>query len=217
MGRRSKTWLRTDEYEEAVSAVEATADFAGTVVEDQYRWKWVLIAVHNAVQGFMVLALRRGSGLLVLHDDVAAQWLKAYRESKPIPKEKLDSFLNLYSKVKTTAAAGYVHSRPFVAGPSHNRSMEKLNEFRNDFIHFVPKGWSLELAGLPAICMDCLSVARFLHSDGGNIIWTTVALQRRADLAFRRAIKALSRADRAYKRRLTSRSTRTRARAARAG
>lgn len=192
MGRRSKTWLRTDEYEEAVSALEAAADFARPVVEDQHRWKWVLIAVHNAVQGFMVLALRRGSGLLALRNEVAAQWLKADRENKPLPEEKLDSFLNLYSKVKTTAAAGYVHS-------GHNRSMKKLNKLRNDFIHFVPKGWSLELAGLPAICMDCLSVARFLHSDGGNIIWTTVALQRRADRAFRRAIKALSRADRAYK------------------
>jgi hypothetical protein len=197
MGRKSKAWLQTDEYQEAVSAIEAAADFAERVTEDQYRWKWMLIAVHNAVQGFMVLALRRGNSLLALRDDVAAQWLKAYREHNPLPREKLDSFLNLYSKVKTPAAAGYVHSRPFVPGPSHDRSMKKLNELRNKFIHFVPKGWSLELAGLPTICMDCLSVAYFLHTDGGNIIWNTVALRRRADRAFRRASKALKRVERA--------------------
>src|SRR5712692_5045777 len=75
MGRKSNGCLRTDKYEEAVSAIEAAADFAERVIDDQYRWKWVLIAVHNAVQGFMVLALRRGNGLLALRDHVAAQWL----------------------------------------------------------------------------------------------------------------------------------------------
>jgi len=199
MGRKSSTFLRTDEYEEAVSALEAAADFVESVLRDQYRWKWALIATHNAVQGFMVLALRRGSGLLALRDDVAAKWLKAYNQKKPLPREKLDNFLNLYAKVKTDEAAGYVHSKPFVPGRSHDWSMKKLNQFRNEFIHFVPKGWSLELVGLPAISLDCLSVARFLHDEGGNIMWNKVTFRRRADRAFRRAANALGQLDRAYK------------------
>jgi hypothetical protein len=217
MARRSEAWLRTDEYEEAASAAEATADFASTVLDDPYRWKWALIAVHNTVQGFMVLALRRGSGVLALRDDVAAAWLKAHREGGPFPKEKLDNFLNLYDKVKTDAAAGYVHSKPFTPDPTHDRSMKKLNEFRNEFIHFVPKGWSLELAGLPRICIDCLSVANFLHTDGGNIFWNNATMRRRADRALRRATRLLTQAHRAYESQLTTASTRTRARAVRAG
>lgn len=215
MARRSKAWLRTDEYEEAISAVEAAADFSGTVLEDPYRWKWVLIAVHNAVQGFMVLALRRGNGLLALRNDIAAERLKAHRKGGPFPKEKLDNFLNLYAKIKADVAAGYVDSKPFTPGSTHDRNMKKLNELRNEFIHFVPKGWSLELAGLPSICIDCLSVACFLHSEGGNIFWNTATLRRRADRALRRATKALARADRAYKRQLTTASMTTRARTAR--
>jgi hypothetical protein len=174
-------------------------DFANSVRADSYRWKWVLIAVHNTVQGFMVLALRRGNGMLALRDDVAAAWIKAYREEKPLPKERLDTFLNLYAKVKTDAAAGYVHSKRFTPGPTHDRSMKKLNEFRNEFIHFVPKGWSLELAGLPRICLDCLSVANFLHAEGGNIFWNNSAIRRRADRALRRAAKLLGRVDSEYK------------------
>lgn len=209
VARRSQAWLRTDEYEEAASAAEAAADFSSTVLDDPYRWKWVLIAVHNTVQGFMVLALRRGNGLLALRDDIAAAWLKAHREGGPFPKEKLDNFLNLYAKIKTDAAAGYVHSKRFTPGPTHDRSMKKLNEFRNKFIHFVPMGWSLELAGLPGICIDCLTVANFLHTDGGNIFWNHATLRRRADRALRRATKLLARADSAYKRELTTASSRT--------
>ena len=201
---KSKAWLRTNEYEEAVSAAEAAADFSESALKDPYRWKWVLIAVHNAVQGFMVLALRRGNGLLALRDDIAAEWIKAYRADKKLPKEKLDSFLNLYAKVKTDAAAGWVHSKPFVSGSNHDQSMKRLNEFRNEFIHFVPKGWSLELAGLPAICLNCLSVARFLHDEGGNIFWHSAKLRRRADRAFRRANKALTNAGRVYEGQLGS-------------
>lgn len=206
MMAKSNAWLRTNEYEEAVSAAEAAADFSETVLKDPYRWKWVLIAVHNAVQGFMVLALRRGNGLLALRDDIAAEWLKAYRADKTLPKEKLDNFLNLYAKIKTDAAAGWVHSKPFVSGSTHDQSMKHLNDFRNEFIHFVPKGWSLALAGLPAICLDCLSVARFLHDEGGNILWHTAVLRHRADRAFRRAQKALTHAARLYEGQLTTRS-----------
>jgi hypothetical protein len=47
----------------------------------------------------------------------------------------------------------FVDSQAFNASESHDKSVRKLNSFRNDFIHFVPKGWTLELTGLPRICL----------------------------------------------------------------
>ena len=40
--------------------------------------------------------------------------------------------------------------------------MKNLNFIRNEFVHFTPKGWSLELSGAPRIAIDCLDVAEFL-------------------------------------------------------
>ena len=44
-----------------------------------------------------------------------------------------------------------------------------LNEFRNNFIHFIPCRWSLELAMLPGIFKQVLSVIEFLILESGNI------------------------------------------------
>ena len=185
-------WLRTDETEEAVSALEMLAETAPFLLTDSYRWKWAIIATHNALQGFMVLALRQGNGLLALKDEIAAQWLKAYREDGNYPVEKLDNFLNLYKKVKSDRMLCYVHSRKFIAAPDHNRSVRKLNELRNEFIHFVPKGWSLELTGLPEICLCCLEVIEFLGWESGNIILYKDVQQKRALSAINKAKKALA-------------------------
>lgn len=73
-------FLRTDETEEAISALEMLSEITPFLVKDIYRWKWSIIATHNALQGFMVLALRHGNGLLALKDKIAAEWLKAHSE-----------------------------------------------------------------------------------------------------------------------------------------
>jgi len=185
-------WLRTDETEEAISGLEMLAETAPSLIADPYRWKWVIISTHNALQGFMVLALRHGNGLLALKDEIAAQWLKAYREGGKYPVEKLDNFLNLYKKVKSDRMLCYGHSEKFKATPNHNRSVKKLNELRNEFIHFVPKGWSLELTGLPEICLDCLDVIEFLGWESGNIIFYEEVQQKRAMSALKEAKKVLT-------------------------
>jgi hypothetical protein len=195
------SWFRTNHFEEAVSAIEAAADFSEAAVADPYRWKWVVIAVHGAVQAFMVLALYRGNGLLAMPDALRDKWLEKYRAGEVLPMERMDSFLNLYKKVKTDAAVGWVHSKRFVPGPTQDASMRQLNKFRNEFIHFMPKVWSLELAGLPAICLDCLFVARFLHGEGGNILWHKAEWRERAERAFDRAEHALACAATEYQKR----------------
>ena len=47
-------------------------------------------------------------------------------------------------------------------------SMKVLNDVRNDFIHFTPKGWSLDLSDSPQLAIDCLDVSEFLVSSSGR-------------------------------------------------
>src|SRR5215212_3238896 len=50
--------LRIDTNADAVDSLEMTARFLEEAANDPRRWKWVLIALYTAIQGFMVLALR---------------------------------------------------------------------------------------------------------------------------------------------------------------
>ena len=182
-GHRHEDVLKTDEMEEAVSALEMVAEQSAHVQEDPYRWKWVILAVHNALQGFMVLALRGSDGLLPLRDEVAQAWLKSYRERRSPPQERLDSFLSLYKKVKSDRLLFYAHSMKFSPREDQERSVRKLNSLRNEFIHFLPRLWLLDLSGLPEICLDCLDVIEFLGWQSGNIFWHNGGREDRAQKA----------------------------------
>ncbi|MDZ4654259.1 MAG: hypothetical protein U1F44_00005 [Coriobacteriia bacterium] len=77
-------FLRTDETEEAVSALEMVTEALVGVEDDHYRWKWAIIALHSAVQGFLVLALRGSAGFDVLTKDEARAWAEAVKRGEPL-------------------------------------------------------------------------------------------------------------------------------------
>ena len=166
-------------------SLESSVHFSRSAENDAAWWKWLLVSVHATVQGFMVLTLERGNSLAVMKPHIAKAWLDAYENGTPFPDEKMDLFLKLYRKVKDTAVPGYFGSRPFRPGTAHDESMRKLNEFRNEFIHYMPKGWSLQLAGLPTIAGDCVEVAEFLAWESGQVFWHDDALSDRARNAFK--------------------------------
>src|SRR5687767_3146447 len=80
-----KGYLVTDDEREAVGALEEAAGYLEIAEIDPARaWKWVIIALHNAVQGFMVLALKSTWNVRVLHRDQRSEKIRAesdYRQA----------------------------------------------------------------------------------------------------------------------------------------
>lgn len=195
-----ENWLRTDEREESVSALAMMRDSTAKVVEDVYQWKWVIIAAHNALQGFMVLALRNGNNLTVMPGKLAGKWLEAYRAEKPLPEERLDSFPNLYKKIKSKEMEFLVSSKRFQSLEEHDRAVDNLIDLRNDFIHFVPRGWSIEVSGLPEICLRIIEIIRFLGWESSNVLWHEIELRDRADRLINEIIENLNNVECKYQR-----------------
>lgn len=179
--------LKTDEHEEAVFALESVAEWLNRVEGQINYWRWIVLAMHNAIQGFMVLALRGSDGLRPLRDKCANAWLKARRENGEPPEEKLDSFLNLYKKIKSDRMLFLEHSLKFTPTGSQNRSIKRLNSIRNQFIHFLPRSWWIEVSGLPQIFLDCLEIIEFLAWECGNVIWYDQAMTTRTETALKDA------------------------------
>lgn len=194
----SPTYLRTDEREEAVRSLEWAEAQSRSIAEDPYQWKWVLVALHNAVQGFMVLSLWNGNGLLALRDKVAAKWLDAHRNGGEYPVEKLDEFLNLYKKVKDKDNFHFIGAGPFIPGATHDDSFIRLNSLRNEFTHFTPKGWSLELRGLPSICLDTIDLIEFFGWNSTAILWHKQTLVPRGKRALKKIRTTMRELEGAY-------------------
>lgn len=175
-------YLRTDEEFEAANAMQMAAQFASGLETDIHLWRWVVIALHNAAQGVMVLSLRHGNGLLALSAESYSEWMAAYEKDETPPPEKLDSYLNLYKKVKHQEIGQIGGNARFVPYGSEGRDIKRLNKLRNEFIHFTPKSWSLEINGLPRICLSTAKLISFLALETMNIFWhTTEARQRLSD------------------------------------
>ena len=187
-------YLRTDQEAEAANAVKMAAQFAERAHEDIHLWRWIIIAMHNAAQGTMVLSLRHGNGLLALTDECYAAWMQAYEKHETPPPEKLDSYLNLYKKVKHSQWGQVGGNRRFVPSGSEGRDIKQLNSLRNDFIHFTPKGWSLEVDGLPRICLSTARLISFLALETQNVFWheeESRNLLEQSLAAFSRSMKEL--------------------------
>lgn len=164
-------WLRTDEEREAVAGLQLVQRQLPAVQKDLYAWKQVALTLHAAVQAFMVLALRGTVPRHVLNKKSETEWLKwaDNPEGEPPSHLRLHRFLNLYKKVKSQRMSQWDNSKCFSPGPTHDRSMRLLNSIRNEFTHFVPMGWSLEVNGMPTILLDSVSLLRFLAFESGNV------------------------------------------------
>ena len=117
----------------------------------------------------MVFHLGFGNDLLIMAQEDAEKWIEANDTGTPYPDAKMDSFLNLYKKIKKYEILGF----KFSPNGQQTASVKKLNYFRNEFIHFMPKGWSIEVSGMPKLCADCLSIIKKLSEESICARWET--------------------------------------------
>ena len=94
-----------DEREDLVNSLEHAVEIARTVRSEPRNWKWLLIVVHNTLQGALVSVLIGTNGLGALKKKCMAEWLQWHEKRRagkkePPPKEFLASPLELYCRAK---------------------------------------------------------------------------------------------------------------------
>jgi hypothetical protein len=158
-------FLRTGMHEDAEASLTRWAEEAGRVSTEPTALKWMVLAAHSAVQGFMALVLYQGNGFLVMRPEDAKAWMQAHDADAPYPETKMDSFLGLYKKIKRADSfLGLAGTKPFVPD-AHNAAMRRLNGARNGFVHFTSSSWSIERAYVLAFCGETADVVDFCISS----------------------------------------------------
>ncbi len=164
--------FETDEYQDAIVSLELVAELLPKTLSNVHVWKWVVIALHNALQGFMVLALKGSDNLRPLTNKSAQGWLEAYeRGDGSYPERRLDWFPSLHEKIKSDAMEMYTNSKSFVPVNNQETSIEKLNELRGNFVHFTPKHWLIDISIFPAMVIDIIDVIEFLGFESNKVVW----------------------------------------------
>lgn len=171
-----ENWLQTDEREDLLASLRMLSLVCDQVRADPAAWKWVVNVTHSTLQSAMAFHLSFGNDLLVAKPEDAQAWLQAHEDGTRYPEMMMDGFLSLYKKIKRNEILGY----RFVPQSTQGGSVRRLNMFRNEFTHFMPKGWSVEVSGLPGICLDCIGIVRDLNERALPIRWNSDAQREEA-------------------------------------
>ncbi len=181
--------------EQAVAALQLLAELLPRTAADPYLWKWAVAATHDALHGFMSLALRRSDGAQLLiqkHEQQRyARWERERQEYRPLPHDeggRVDQFFNLFEKIQVEwRMRPLTNSRVFVPTPDQDRSVRYLDRLRNRLTHYSDVSESVCVAELPGVVLDCLSVIDWLLNESNNV--TIFDLER--EEAANRSIRAI--------------------------
>lgn len=160
----TEEFYRTDLKENAIDDLEKLFKFLELTKQDKSYWKWVIIALHNSLYKFMLLALSGGSVYSDIWKRVEKQKVGLVDKIKLFhPKNKIICFLQAFERIKNAKKMG---GKPFVSNSDVDEAMERLNtELRNQFFHFKPIDWSIEISLMREIIQKTLPIIRFILSE----------------------------------------------------
>lgn len=155
----AENWIQTDEAEDVAGSIRHVIRAVQVVGEDPLAWKWVVLALHSALQGACVCHLTTTAAPVgAVTERNAGEWLAYFEDSRTNPNAKppkthLMGLPDLLTAVREPHSAG---DRSNTAGVAISESeLNWLGRFhkdiRNQFVHFEPKGWSIEVSGIPEI------------------------------------------------------------------
>jgi hypothetical protein len=144
-------WIRFTEETNALDYLERAGEFIARTESNPLAWKWVILALHGALYGFAIAACQHTS------------YKSVVRTSKQ-GVERLISLDEALSMCADRVLMGTLHGgKALEVTPGQKDSIRRLKKtFRNNFEHFVPSSWSIEINGFPRIAMDVLDAIRFL-------------------------------------------------------
>jgi hypothetical protein len=175
--KSDKNYLRFDEKSNTYDSLEKLCLFLSKVQNEPNFWKWSIIALHNSLYGAMILSLQGSNPDRVSKFPIGKKTIySTSSDNEPITlkveNRKLIDFSEAFKRIqKDKFMKMNVGSNIFKSEFRHQETVRALNNiFRNQFLHFMPLGWSIEIMGLDYLINDCLEIIEFCLLKSGNVM-----------------------------------------------
>ncbi len=185
-------YVEIDECHDVLASLEHCSLSLKQTQQSDRAWKWVVLSLHSALQGAMVCHLS-GTALLGALEKKSAEkqveWDERDRRGEiqyvqkgidefgtPImhiknkkdrpPQEFVASADKLFSRLSCSSkriesACGEI----LEITEGQKIAFRRLHNLRNEFSHFRPKGWSIELKYIEDIIEDILNIICLILDD----------------------------------------------------
>ncbi len=146
--------MRTDEAEDVAGSIRHVLKTLECVDSDPQAWKWVALALHSALQGACVCHLVTTApplGIISKNDE--CKWITYFENSRTDriiqpPGTRILALPELLKKIRKPGSCGFVGFGVCDINID-DQELKMLVDFheniRNEFTHFEPKGWSVEI------------------------------------------------------------------------
>jgi hypothetical protein len=154
-------YARFTEESNSIDYLEKAVSFIKSAAIKPEDWKWVVLAVHGSLYGFMICNLKGTNP-----DNVCKG------------KSQLlgfDQALKRCQDATLTNLGGF--TKVLQLSEDQNQALCRLHsEFRNQFVHYRPTSWSIQLDGMPEMLMHVFDALRavlemgyfYLHFEPGD-------------------------------------------------
>lgn len=174
-------YIRYTEETNALDYLEKACSYMFSIENNPLNWKWAIISLHGSLYGFAISTLQGTNYETV-----------TYTNKKGV--RKLISFDEAIKGCQNKDRMTWtVMSKPLALTKEQQDSIRRLSqEFRNNFEHYMPMSWSIEIHGFPRIAIDILDTIRFLALDTGNYTHLNISQQKRIKSLIYQAKKSLT-------------------------
>ncbi len=165
----SDEYLETDEAADVICSLELLLLAIKRTKNDLCYWKWAIISLHNAIQGSMVCQLSGTANLGACTEKSADKWLKWYNGGRngSAPNLKLAYPPELFKRIShPEERIADTEIFKLEVDSNHKRAFKLLCNFRNQFTHFQPTSWIIEIAGLPNMTLKILGLIEAISENG---------------------------------------------------
>lgn len=165
-------WLRLNLLDNSVDNLEMTKYFLESL-PGPIRWKWAIIALHQTLYGFAVCATKQTD----------SSW------SLKKPGNPSSQLISIWVALKRAQDPEWIKSRiwnPLVLSEDERNSINKIiKNFRNEFEHFGPGSYSIEISGMPMLFLHVTRVIEHLALRTNNIIYSEKEVQKNVEFELR--------------------------------
>lgn len=150
-------FVTVTEESNALDYLERAVDFIETAPQRPLDWKWVILSIHAALYGFMICTLKGTNPDNVCTTTKAGhQKLIDFREA--LKRCQQSQWMNLSG---STSVLQLTHDERLALSIIHD-------DFRNQFLHYRPTLWSIEVTGMPKVITHALDVLHRVALEMGG-------------------------------------------------
>lgn len=164
-------YVHTDECHDVLASLEHCGLSLRQTRRSDRAWKWVILSLHSALQGAMVCHLSSTAQLGALTKNSAEKWLEWYEKKGqngriPHIQERVANAEELF--IRLSCPSKRIEGgcgAPIEITKRQRMAFKRLNNLRNEFSHFSPKGWDIELEFIEEIIEDILYIVCLIQKD----------------------------------------------------